>query len=567
MHRPMAMHSSSAAAQPAFTEFRKETTSWTIREDAVSALPGNLLSLLQHPEQLPGLTLLRENNVRASFFLTLPPAGELFIKRYKLRGLADIIKNSLLPSKAASEWRTLRRCADSGLPVPRPVAMAEKRNGLALEDSCVIVEALTDALPLNEFFTRRMPALTPADARDMRATLATHLAQLVWAVHRRKIFYRDLHAGNILLRTAADGAFRLFLIDLHRALFPPLLMQWMKVKDLAQLCNSLPGNAVDRELFLREYCREAAYHETACRKLGTYVAAAARRLEAQRLRSRSRRCMKNSTTFEVYSGMREQYCGRRDFGREAGRIAIAGHRAAVQRNQGQVLKQSETSVITFHDKKSGLPVGTCVKQYHYRGIKYAVKSLFTRTRARKSWIAGNAFLVRNVGTPLPLALFERKCGPFVVESFLLTEWLAGARELNDYITRLHQQAVPPPVKHSFITSLAEAVRDLHEKGVYHADLKSTNILVQEHTAEAWRFSFVDLDRVTFRDSLPFHERANNLAQINASISRLISAKERLKFFFIYAKGTELYRERKKYYREILTISRRKNTEPFGVTFR
>ena len=63
------------------------------------------------------------------------------------------------------------------------------------------------------------------------------------------------------------------------------------------------------------------------------------------------------------------------------------------------------------------------------------------------------------------------------------------------------------------------------------------------------------------------ERANNLAQINASIASFMTAKDRLKFFRFYAKGTQLFRKRKKYYQEILKISRKKNTEPFGVVFR
>ena len=50
-----------------------------MRADVVSVLPENLLPLLHHSEQHPGLSLLRENNVRASFFLKLPRGGEFFI--------------------------------------------------------------------------------------------------------------------------------------------------------------------------------------------------------------------------------------------------------------------------------------------------------------------------------------------------------------------------------------------------------------------------------------------------------------------------------------------------------
>lgn len=559
----MTSTSSPAAQHPSFTAFRKDNTFWTIREDAVALLPGNLLQLLHRPEQHPGLSLLRENNVRASFFLKHPSAGELFVKRYKMRGLRDVIKYMLLPSKAAAEWRTLRRCAESGLPVPCPIAVAEKKSGPALEDSCLVVEALTGALPLNEYFERLLPTPSPASAQKMRMFLTASLSHLARAIHSRGIFYRDLHAGNILIRSAPDGTYELFLIDLHRALFPVRLMQWMQVRDLARLCNSLPESAVDHDMLLRQYCEEAGCDEAAFRFL---IAEASRKMEARRLKSRGKRCMKNSTAFEVCADFRQQYCGRRDFGRHACRKALQEHHGAVSRKQGQILKQSKNSVITFHEKTIGLPVDACVKQYQYRGIRYVLKSLFAKTRARKSWIAGNAFLVRGISTPLPLVLQEQKFGPFVIESFLITEWLAGARELNDYVTLLDRKSASAEVKDAFIKALAGIVRNLHEKGVYHADLKSTNILVQELPDETWRFSFIDLDRVAFRDSLSFQERANNLAQINASISRRAGAKERLKFFFFYAKGTHLFRERKKYYQEILKISRTKNTAPFGVIF-
>jgi hypothetical protein len=83
----------------------------------------------------------------------------------------------------------------------------------------------------------------------------------------------------------------------------------------------------------------------------------------------------------------------------------------------------------------------------------------------------------------------------------------------------------------------------------------------------WSFYIIDLERVKFKKKLTFRERANNLAQINASVARCMAAKARLKFFCFYANGTQLFGERKKYYKEIFRISRTKNTEPFGVVFK
>jgi hypothetical protein len=73
--------------------------------------------------------------------------------------------------------------------------------------------------------------------------------------------------------------------------------------------------------------------------------------------------------------------------------------------------------------------------------------------------------------------------------------------------------------------------------------------------------------VKFKKNLTFKERSKNLAQINASTASCMTAKDRLKFFRFYANGTQLFGERKKYYREILAVSKTKNTKPFGVVFK
>ena len=97
-------------------------------------------------------------------------------------------------------------------------------------------------------------------------------------------------------------------------------------------------------------------------------------------------------------------------------------------------------------------------------------------------------------------------------------------------------------------------------------MKSNNILVTENTPGTWQFNFIDLDRVAFRRSLTFYQRAKNLAQINASISSVVTAKDRLKFFHYYARGTACFEGRKKYYRKIIAIGRTKITEPYGLKF-
>ena len=121
-------------------------------------------------------------------------------------------------------------------------------------------------------------------------------------------------------------------------------------------------------------------------------------------------------------------------------------------------------------------------------------------------------------------------------------------------------------KDSFIKACALFLRKVHNAGVYHTDWKSNNLLVTKNLDNSWNFHLVDLDLVLFREKLSFHQKVNNLSQLNASISSVMSVKERLKFFYFYARGTSLYNERTKYYRKVIAIGRAKLTEPYGITF-
>ena len=152
---------------------------------------------------------------------------------------------------------------------------------------------------------------------------------------------------------------------------------------------------------------------------------------------------------------------------------------------------------------------------------------------------------------------------------LFTEFIDHALELNEFVRKEFSGVLSPKAadkKNKFIEECAHTLRKLHEKSIYHADLKSNNILVGEENGGGWTFYFVDLDRVYFKHQLSFNEKANNLAQINASIDDCISPSDRLRFFKTYARGTPAIMLRKKYYKKIMEISRKKITEPYGVNF-
>ena len=535
-----------------FISCTKNGLHWQLQPGFEKDLPENIPSTPEECRRDPRATLIRDNNVRMSFLYRAADGPELFIKRYKCRSAWDTVKYFFLPAKAAAEWRNLLRFREKGLPSSAPLAVGEKRSLHLLRDSCLVTASLSPAVALNEFLT---------DAKltfQQRRLLCLALARLVRRLHDQNVFFRDLHAGNVLIYWHGKKNPELHLIDLHKAFFLPGLLERMRVRDLGQLCNSLSASRTESIRFLKIYCKgkPGAYY----RNLQKAIYQKRQRLEAVRLKSRSKRCTRNSSVFEKRRTWEESYFGRKDFGKAAAEAAIGQHLAGRVGGGAGLLKTASKSMVTVHELDGFGQV--CVKGYLQQGLWYSLKYLFRKSRALKSWIAGNSLLVRGIETPRPLAVLERTSGPLRKESFLITRLLPGARELNQYVLAA---GLAGARKREFIQALAAALRNMHGQGVYHADMKSNNILVQEDGG-GWRFSLIDLDRTYFSAIPDFDRRANNLAQINASVAAAMTPRDRLRFFYFYARGTALHGERKKYYRAILAISRTKNTAPYGVLF-
>ncbi len=402
-----------------FRQEYKYNTGWTVRDGFDLAILGNIFRRMDFYEKSPEFTVLKNNNVRTVFFLETgkETPRELFIKRYKCSGISDIVKYIFFPSKAVSEWKNLTRFEQLSLPCPRPLAFSEKKFFCILKDSCLVTEKLEDAMPLNEY-VKNIQA-------EIRPVVVKYLAGLISRLHRKNVYFRDLHAGNIMIKTPGSGQLELCLVDLHRAVILPFLAQWMKVRDLAQLCNSLPATNTEKISFLRQYCQDrelfCIFKEKIYRK--------GLKLEARRIISRSKRCIKKSSVFENDVQWKQSYFGRKDLGMKQA-IALV---CMADSSSGRIVKESSKSVLSVHDTDKGK---ICVKKYKFKGFLYSIKNILRKSRAMKTWTAANGFIVRGIDTPLPEAIIEKKWGPFCVESYYFYRWEDRALELNDYIKHI-----------------------------------------------------------------------------------------------------------------------------------
>jgi len=552
-------------------KIRKNGIDWIVLDEYSSVIPGNLVEKVSSAASYPECRVIKENNVRVSLFVDVPERREvIFVKRYKCRGVRDIFTYFFFTSKASSEWSNINRFIQKGIPVALPLAKGEKRKFNCLLDSYLVTEAFVNAKSLHHYVGHYLGAEKTPDVLVREKKLVRKLALLVQKIHREGFFYRDLHAGNILVVELDDGEPQLYPVDLHKVWYIKKVPLWMRIRDLAQLRNSISVSRADRMRFFQEYAKGCPPFSTHFKVNARRVEAKAERLWRTHLKSRTKRCLVDSSEFAVKKDRAQSMYYNRGYSEGLLTEVIKEYHVASATGKLTVLKKtSKETVALIIINHNGKELKVLVKESRFPRVLSTLRYIFCKSRARKYWIAARGLKVRDIETPGTLALIEKKNFGIPRQNILLTEFIDQAFELNDYVIKNFKKALSKrkvQKKGQFIKELAQRLRDLHERGIYHADLKSNNILVTEKGGDVWTFYFIDLDRVAFKRHLSFEQRSNNLAQINASIADCITLSDRLKFFRTYAWGTSVMRQKKRYYQRIMQISRKKITQPYGIVF-
>ncbi|GAX59740.1 serine/threonine protein kinase [Candidatus Scalindua japonica] len=104
----------------------------------------------------------------------------------------------------------------------------------------------------------------------------------------------------------------------------------------------------------------------------------------------------------------------------------------------------------------------------------------------------------------------------ITESIDLIELLLHSRE-----NQLLKQ------KKQIINKLAKAVNDMHNVGIYHADLHLKNILVQSNSGICINVYIIDLDKSHQYEKLSFHRRMKNIMRLDRSVVKMRRKKSNL----------------------------------------
>ena len=150
---------------------------------------------------------------------------------------------------------------------------------------------------------------------------------------------------------------------------------------------------------------------------------------------------------------------------------------------------------------------SAIKSFGNSWIK-SIIYIFRKTKARRSYENALELESRDISTPAPLAYIESR-GMF--------NRLKACMYICLYIDTVPLCTFLENTGKKGLSDFARFVAYLHEKGILHHDLNSTNVRVKDENGKP-RFSLIDINRMKFMPvgvSVNFEDRFNNITRFSS----------------------------------------------------
>jgi serine/threonine-protein kinase RIO1 len=141
-----------------------------------------------------------------------------------------------------------------------------------------------------------------------------------------------------------------------------------------------------------------------------------------------------------------------------------------------------------------------IKRYNMKTIIHAARRAFKKSRADHSWHYAHILQNKGINTPDPIAIKEKRWGPFRNKAYFICKYIEGPTALNYF----QNPEIEYDDKSAMAKQIIEMFNMLKSSMLTHGDMKATNIII--HCNKPF---LLDLDSMVTRTNNKRFTRAWN----------------------------------------------------------
>ncbi|MBS0014091.1 MAG: hypothetical protein KFF46_08975 [Desulfobacterales bacterium] len=137
--------------------------------------------------------------------------------------------------------------------------------------------------------------------------------------------------------------------------------------------------------------------------------------------------------------------------------------------RGRLLKNGNSSTVALVNIDDRQLV---VKRYNMKNVRHALSRCARPSRAWRCWKNAHQLSLLGIETPRPIAMLERRLGPFRSRAYFITDYVPGP----DAYHWFHARDRKTPDEKKIIEQFGDILQNFHDALIVHGDLKATNFI-------------------------------------------------------------------------------------------
>ena len=126
---------------------------------------------------------------------------------------------------------------------------------------------------------------------------------------------------------------------------------------------------------------------------------------------------------------------------------------------------------------------------------------------------------RGVPSAEVIAIAKRRLWGLFYKAKFISKEIDGAVDMVEFLKKSSPEFIQT-YKKPVIFALVKLIRNMHEAGIYHADLHLKNVLLKKDSPGEFTAYIIDLDKSVVLDKLDIQQRIRNLLRLDRSLEKL-----------------------------------------------